>query len=717
MERRLALGALVIAVTALVSSACATDARNRPSPFEVTHVTLYDCGLAQLERQTTVKGHTKLEIRLGLAHLDDLLSSLFLATDGDVSVKGIRYPSVHNLGQARSASSFASMMADDEESLELPGSVEGYARALVGTPVSVKRHTGDALAGTLLACTPGSGIPANGAEPGEAAGASPRPSSLVLVLEDGSLAWVPLGDVSRIVPRAEREAQAMQAFASHLGRANGFEEVAITIETSADSSGRLGAGYIRQMPLWRTVYKVSAGETGVQLEAWSVVHNDTTEDWKDVQLTLISGLPQSYVFSIASPRYAERELLYLADDLQMFPQLGAGTPDSLLYDWTVQMGYSAAYGSASLGARGYGSGGGSSSAHYGGGSVQSSVTTDSSLLLVGDSAAEEQVEPSVEQEISTYRALQKTSIPRRSSSMVPLIRRPLKGESYTLISDAGGAEPPTCVRVENGTGLVLQAGVGTFYINGRFRGQAELDRTEPGDIREWCFGHDPDISSEATRDFAWGARALEWKNGSLWTHSVRTTTTRHTISNKAGQDRKVAIRVAHRANGRVLSPENLLEGEGSARLLPLTVPARSDEERTVVIEEGIMQTVVITSKRLGSIAANSDIPAKQREVVKLALPSLVAADKVAEKAGETDARIQKLRNSIDRKRASLQSVPQIAAKSSAVERMLNDLLKTENDLGRQLERKETLEKEAAMLREKARVQLQALAGKPLASTR
>ena len=141
----------------------------------------YAFGLAQLERQTTVKGHTKLEIRLGLAHLDDLLSSLFLATDGDVTVKGIRYPSVHNLGQARSASSFASMMADDEESLELPGSVEGYARALVGTPVSVKRHTGDALAGTLLACTPGSGIPANGAEPGEAAGASPRPSSLVLV--------------------------------------------------------------------------------------------------------------------------------------------------------------------------------------------------------------------------------------------------------------------------------------------------------------------------------------------------------------------------------------------------------------------------------------------------------------------------------------------------------------------------------------------------------
>ena len=353
-----------------------------------------------------------------------------------------------------------------------------------------------------------------------------------------------------------------------------------------------------------------------------------------------------------------------------------------------------------------------SSVHYGSGTVGGTQTTDSSLLVVGDSAAAEQVEPSVEQEISTYRALERTSIPRRSSSMVPLIRRPLKGESFTLISDAGGDEPPTCVRVENGTGLVLQAGVGTFYINGRFRGQAELDRTEPGDIREWCFGRDPDISSEARRDVTWGARALEWKNGSLWTHSVRTTSTLHTISNKAGQDRKVAIRVTHRANGRIVSPENLLEGEDGARLLPLTVPARGDEERTVVVEEGIMQTVRVSTGQLAGIAADSAIPEKQRAVVKLALPALAAADKVAERIGETDARIDKLGKAIARKRASLQSVPQIAAKSSAVERMLNDLLKTENDLGRELERKEALEKEAVSLHDKARLQLQALATVP-----
>lgn len=555
------------------------------------------------------------------------------------------------------------------------------------------------------------------AEPPGPAGPLGRPSSLVLVLEDGSLAWVPLDDVSRILPRAERETQAMQAFASHLGRANGFEEVAITIETTNDSQGRLGAGYIRQMPLWRTVYKISAAENGVQLEAWSVVHNDTTEDWKDVQLTLISGLPQSYVFSIASPRYAERELLYLADELQMFPQLGAGTPDSLLYDWTVQMGYSAAYGSAALGARGYGGGSSRSSTHYGVGSVQSGVTTDSSLLLVGESAAEEQVEPAVEQEISTYRALQKASIPRRSSSMVPLIRRPLKGESYTLISDAGGEEPPTCVRVENGTGLVLQAGVGTFYINGRFRGQAELERTEPGEIREWCFGRDPDISSDSTRDFSWGARELEWKNGNLWTHNVRTTSSLHTISNKAGQDRKVAIRITHRANGRIVSPQDLLEGEGEARLLPLTVGARSEEQRTVVVEEGIMQTVLISRERLADLSEDAGIPAEQRAIVKLALPSLAAADKVAQRIEETSARIDKLQKAIERKRTSLQSVPQIAAKSSAVERMLNDLLKTENDLGRQLERKEALEKEVATLRDKASIQLHALARKPLSSAK
>jgi hypothetical protein len=686
------------------AAACSTvQARERSTPLPITHLTLYDSGIGQFERQAEVQGAQDLEIHLTLAHLDDMLSTLFLATDGNVKVRSIEYPTVNNLAQARSDSALGNALSDENGGVLLPPDVEGYCKALTGSFVTVTTTDGRSIPGTVLSCS--GGVPVDSPE-GKPANAGPR---IVLVSETGALSWVPLSQVQEVTPRSVREQKAMAEFASQLGKANGFSEVTVHVRTDAGSTGKLAAGYVRQTPLWRMAYRVTPTDKGLRLQAWAVVHNDTTEDWTDVGLTLVSGLPQSYVLSMASPRYASRELLPMDDGQNLFPQLGARTPDGLLYDWSVAEGVSVSSGAAYV----YGGGSGSYGIAHGSASARSvSVGSasggmaDSSLLQVGEPAVAEMAAPRVEAEIATYTALEPVSVPRRSSSMVPVLDRPLGGSAFTLVETSGGT--PTCVRADNSTGLVLQSGVATFYVNGRFRGQTLIERTEPGDVRVWCFGQDPDVSWAPREEVTTAAKALQWKNEALWVHELRTVTKDYEITNNAGQPRNLAIEIRHRANGRVLFPETTTEGDSGARLALLACPGRETCRQRVTVEEGVMRVLDPSAETLRKLAATTAIPEGQRTIVSDALPAAQEREKLLSQASDIAAKASRLRQALERKRESLKSLPQVSGSYPTLDRMLADILKAEEEVEALVEKEAAVQEQAAAQADKVAEALSAM---------
>ncbi|HUT76199.1 MAG TPA: DUF4139 domain-containing protein, partial [Polyangia bacterium] len=650
-------GCLLLAMLAF--PAAGAGAPKKARALETTHVTLYDCGLAQHERQTRVSGAERLEIQVSLAHLDDLLATLVLATDGGVKVREVRYPSVQNLGQAVAASGLGKALYEPDDGLAGPADLVGYIRAIRGTRVVIHTARGQGRTGTVIDCvTRAPKTPADeSANEEQPARAAPE-YFVVLATPEGAVSWIPLIEVSRIEPVSRREAQAVGDLAAQLGRATGFTGTGIVLETAAGSHGRLAASYVRQAPLWRTIYKVSAQKDGVMLEAWALVHNDTDEDWNEVEMTLISGLPRSYVVSIASPRYQEREALYLENEGGLMPQLGAATPDSLLYDWEV-------LGQGAFGLSGSGSGGGgygigsSAAMGIGRGSVVgtggSAGERTSSLLQVGQSAAGEEMAAAVEGEISTYRALDPVSIPAGSSALVPVLRRRLEGQAFTLLRQ--GEEPATCVRARNDSGLVLQSGLATFYIHGRFRGQVELPRTEPGEIDVWCHGGDPDVRFTTRAEVDHERTALEWLHGELMVHSLKKTRLRFDVENLAGQGRRIALEASHIANGRVISPDVIPADTPDTWLHLLDLDGASRREATIRIEEGVMNAVPIEREALLAQVADAALPAAQRAVLKRAADFLDRAGKARAAATLVETAQERLGQRVERQRVNLAAVP------------------------------------------------------------
>src|SRR5258707_1865367 len=86
--------------------------------------------------------------------------------------------------------------------------------------------------------------------------------------------------------------------------------------------------YISEVPVWKSTYRIilpeKAGEKPL-LQGWAIVDNTIGEDWKDVQLSLIAGAPQSFLQDISQPLYGRRPVLPLTQAPMLTPQTHEAT--------------------------------------------------------------------------------------------------------------------------------------------------------------------------------------------------------------------------------------------------------------------------------------------------------------------------------------------------------------------------------------------------------
>src|SRR5205814_7613890 len=81
--------------------------------------------------------------------------------------------------------------------------------------------------------------------------------------------------------------------------------------------------YISEVPVWKRTYRSLLSEKPNEkplLQGWAIVDNTIGEDWKDVQLSLVAGAPQSFIQNISQPFYARRPVIALPESVMLTPQ-------------------------------------------------------------------------------------------------------------------------------------------------------------------------------------------------------------------------------------------------------------------------------------------------------------------------------------------------------------------------------------------------------------
>ena len=67
-----------------------------------------------------------------------------------------------------------------------------------------------------------------------------------------------------------------------------------------------------ETPIWKTSYRLILPQNKggkAKLQGWAIVENQTDTDWNDVQLSLVSGRPISFIEDLYKPIYISRPVV------------------------------------------------------------------------------------------------------------------------------------------------------------------------------------------------------------------------------------------------------------------------------------------------------------------------------------------------------------------------------------------------------------------------
>jgi hypothetical protein len=645
-------------------------------------ITLYDIGMMQVEKHASVKGDKEIKLKVSIANMDDLLTSLMVFTEKNVKVKGVNYPTVQNLGQALASGSIGQSMSGDGEEPAFPGDLNSTIQTMIGTDVIVKLQKSKPVRGTIMGVVDDKIEEIDDYDESDIKVQRTNEKKLILVQPNGSLIFIELKDVKGIEFVSKRESRSLKNLAGELAKSNGFRESEITFKIKPGGKGKLAATYMQQVPKWRTWYRLNEQNGELWLEGWAQVHNDTSEDWVDVDMTLVSGLPYSYLISAATPRYGQRESMELENEGAMMPQLGALTADRLLYDYSPgTMGY------GGLGLSGYGRGAGGLSGRRGRSPSFSSGAAyagyqSSSLVSVENSAIEQLTEAAVEEEISTYKVLSKVNIKAGTSAMVPVIKKKIDGKIFSLISTESN-KVNRCVYLENQTGLVLQYGLMSIYSNGNFKGQSELTRTEPNDSTLLCYAEDMDVDYEVkSKVVKRSVKQLEWFNETLFTHSIVKTTFTYTLNNRAGQERQLGLTVSFLKNGRVLDSEGfkVLGKDNQLKIKFLPVALRASKTFEVTIEEARREQKEMSQELVESLLESDTLEESDKKILSDWNEQKKEVVKIQEATQKIKVKVKHLTDSLRTDRKNLSFLPDIRRRKRVAAAMHESIVKKSNDL-------------------------------------
>lgn len=503
---------------------------NASSDLPIKSITLYRSGVGCFERRGLVDGDTSVQLRFATDQMNDILKSMVIFVAADKGrVQSVSYGSKDPL-QKRLAS-FGIDLSDDPTLATMLTRLRG---------AKVKFTLPDAVVEGLIV---------GGEVREQAQGNAQKPIAVpfVNVLTSQGVRSVNLTTMVAvdILDAALRDelAKALSALAEH--RADRVK--AVDVAFSGQGQYPAIIGYIHEMPMWKTSYRLvlpdeGKGETGgPTIQGWALVENTTDEDWEQVKLSLVAGRPVSFTMDLYEPlRVARPEV--------PVPMVAGVVPR--VYQATEQIMQEAA---AAARARGGGNqmfarrdintmnapGAPAAKAAEGaymsaGGFGDVTLAAPQAIAAAGEVG-----------EVFQYQLKEPVSIARQRSAMLPILSAGLEGRRVSIFNRADGSENPMRgVEVRNTSGLQLMPGPITVFDGSAYAGDAQISHVTAGEKRLLAYAVDLDVRAVVKDENRSALRSVRIVRGLLEHTYKEEATVSYAFSNR-DQKRVRTILVEH----------------------------------------------------------------------------------------------------------------------------------------------------------------------------
>jgi len=632
-------------------------------PLPLRSLRLYETGVGYFERAGTLDGRAVTALPVPAGHLDDALKTLVVLRGGGGGgqVTGVAFASSVTRATARAR---AGLPADADQPIvfkDLLVSMKGEVVTAV-----TRGHEAGTVRGRVVEVTEEADESAARAfamrERTEKEASTRLPEvrrlTVTLLSDAGDVMVLDAQNIVKIRPVDAAFAGRLDAALNALSTRSA--QNARPLALLGDAKGDVTFGYIAETPIWRSSYRLIIGKDGAQLQGWALVHNDTDEHWQGVHLELVNGEPDSFLFPLAAPRYARRELIHPEAPLSTLPQLQGTTADTL---WGDHLDGTGGTGSGQGFGSGHGRLGGSHTTRPP--SLRMGATTvsreaGSNLLSVGNLADLAPAQGVENGALFVYAVPGPFALEAHASALVPFLSKAVKTENVAFFA-APGATARAAVRFVNGSGQTLPAGTIAVFGAGGFAGETALDRLKPGERRFLQIGNDLDAEvTEKHADRTDEAKRLTFNGTSLEEHFLATTKRTWELENRGAAARTFYVTLTADKNAKVTGTDRVDFDEVTARpVVVFDAAPKSKVSRPFVVVEGLSRATrldALTGKLVRELLAKGSIPAAERETLAAAEPKIRALEAEHARVAEAERASSTAQEDLERLREHLKAL-------------------------------------------------------------
>ena len=594
----------------------------------VRQVVLYKHGVGYFERSGELAAGESARLDFKAAEMNDVLKSLTIEEKGGGKVTGLRYDSSEPLSQRLAEFPFKLGAAQP-----LSGVLDQLKGARVELKVGAESISGAIVGGRLI--------------PGD--DKRPQQEQVTLLLDSGDLRNVDLTAVAGLRFTDPKLQAQFKDYLAALVSSRSKDKRSVYIDSTDAKARQIAASYMIPTPVWKSSYRLIFDKAPQPtLEGWAIVDNTTGEDWTNIQLSLVSGRPISFISQLYEPRYVQRPVAELPEDSAARPVIHEGDVETL--------------GALVAGAR--------KAAPRAQMAPAAPPPMADMLRTAAPSSLGATAQTRELGELFEYRIPTPVTVRKSESAMLPFLQQKIGARKLLVYSDQSSEHPTNAAELSNATGKTLDGGPITVFDGGAYGGEALMETLKTGDKR--LISYAVDLGTRITTQFDSKAdivREIHFRRGILTARTAAAETKTYTIRNVDQKPKTLIIEHPVRPGYQLLD-RKAAETTATAYRFEVKLAPGATEKFPVAEERVYDNTISIASATPDVLMtyvrnkALSDTARKQLEQI-ASLKSQIAATDAESRRNDSD--IASLIKDQDRLRQNIGSLNKVSGQQQQVQ--------------------------------------------------
>jgi uncharacterized coiled-coil protein SlyX len=584
----------VLGLIVILMAAAAAFGQDGPAQVPVRKIVLFTSGVGYFEHTGQVEGDATATLMFSTDQINDVLKSMLVMDLSDAGgVASVNYASQEPLAHAlrsfavdlSSNPTMAGLMAQlrgAEVTIQAPREMTGV---IFGVETRQERLITD---GTTTVFTQ---------------------AILNLVTDDG-LRAVPMDDIQQITLVDEDLQEELNKALALILASRDTDHKPVDINFVGEGTRDVRIGYVAEAPMWKTSYRLDLSGDQPRVQAWAIVENTSDSDWTDVHLSLVSGMPVSFIQDLYTPLYIPRPVITPKRASAVVRGRSASFIGPRMEMDLLEMDLSQAGGSGDAWAEdGY------DIRDYAPAAAPAEASRSNMATVASGAAAGE---------LFRFDLPEPVTLDRKTSAMLPLLDTDIQAEKVSIFNAAMGmTNPYNGVLLTNSSGMKLPAGPMTVLDGGMYAGDAILNHLAGDDDQLISYAVDLMVEVDAVDKYTSDLTAVKIVRGVLvMTHKTVFEQT-YTVENKADAVRMMIIEHPYSPAMTLITPAEAFEQTPDWYRFRLEVPAGETRDLLVTTEQVHDERIAVMNCSAGTLAGYRKTGAFSEDVLD-ALAQVVA---------------------------------------------------------------------------------------------